>query len=280
MTAAAKKAENPTVVLHNQIEAMTPQFAAALPEHVRVERFKRIALTAILGNPDLMGADRRTLFESCVKCAQDGLLPDGREAALVIYKGRVQYLPMVAGILKKVRNSGELATITSQVVYKGDTFRYWVDEDGEHVEYSPEMFGDRGDIVGAFALAKLKDGAVYVEPMTKIDIEKARAASSSKNGPWSQWWSEMARKTVIKRLAKRLPQSTDLDRMLAVDADDETIPPRPRLADFQSPLDALPAPEEEAIGDDGLTDIQRATIAQYKDQLGDIHDPIDLDHAP
>src|SRR3546814_3363580 len=58
----------------------------------------------------------------------------------------------------------------------------------------------------------MKDGSRLVEVRRKSDIEKVRAVSRAKgNGPWVQWWSEMARKTVMRRLSKRLPMSTDLD---------------------------------------------------------------------
>src|SRR3546814_9276399 len=57
----------------------------------------------------------------------------------------------------------------------------------------------------------MKDGSRLLELMRKSDIEKVRAVSRAKrNGPWVQWWSEMARKTVMRRLSKRLPMSTDL----------------------------------------------------------------------
>mgnify|MGYP006988334071 CR=1 FL=1 len=37
--------------------------------------------------------------------------------------------PMIAGILKKVRNSGDLYSIVSRVVYAGDKFRNWIEKD-------------------------------------------------------------------------------------------------------------------------------------------------------
>ena len=168
------------------------------------------------------------------------MLPDKREAALVIFKGTVQYMPMIAGILKRVRNSGEVASIASQLVYRKDVFRYWVDGDGEHIQHEPLMFGERGDIVGAYGVAKTKDGAVYIEVMTKADIEKVRSVSRAKNsGPWSDWWEEMARKTVLRRLSKRLPMSTDIEDVIRREeeqfVDTGPAPARPRLADFDAP---------------------------------------------
>lgn len=206
--------------VRHTLTKMEPQFKAALPPHVPAERFVRVAMTAVQKNPDLLNADRQSLYGACMMSAQDGLIPDGREAALVLFSGKVQYMPMVAGILKKVRNSGELATITPQVVHKNDKFRFWVDSEGEHIEHEPLLFGDRGEVLGVYALAKTNSGNIYVEVMTVAQVERVRSVSRAKNaGPWKDWWDEMAKKTAIRRLSKRLPMSTDLDDLLRRDDD-------------------------------------------------------------
>src|SRR4051812_36312518 len=115
------------------IEAMAPEFEKALPPHIDVKRFVRIVQTAIIKNPALLSCDRRSLYEASMAAAQDGLLPDGREGAIVPYGNKAQWLPMIAGVLKKIRNSGELVSITAQIVKERDQFRYWVDSDGEHL---------------------------------------------------------------------------------------------------------------------------------------------------
>lgn len=225
----------------DDFEKMTPEVRAALPPQIPVERFMRVVLTAVNGNPDLLAADRRSLFESAMKAAQDGLLPDGRDGAFVVYNtkakdanGRdswikkVQWLPMIAGILKKVRNSGDILSLSAHIAYEKDEFHYVLGDD-ERIEHRPAM-GERGAPVLAYAIAKTKDGGIYREVMTVSDIEKVRSVSRAKNsGPWVDWWDEMARKTVLRRLAKRLPMSTDLDDLIR--RDDE-------LYDFKSGRDA------------------------------------------
>ena len=144
------------------IKLLEPQFKVALPSHIPVEKFVRVIHTALQSNKDLVEADRTSFFASCMKSAQEGLLPDGKEAAIVTYKlkdgtKQAQFMPMIAGILKKVRNSGELASITAQLVYEKDIFKYWVDSDGEHIKHEPLMFGERGNLMGVYALAKLKE---------------------------------------------------------------------------------------------------------------------------
>lgn len=215
----------PIDIVRNDLATMEVQFQAALPPHITPERFVRVAMTAIQSNPDLLTADRKTLYGACMKCAQDGLVPDGREAALVIYRAKdgvkAQYMPMITGILKKVRNSGELASITAQMIFQNDKFRYWVDDTGEHLEHDPLLFGGkRGNPIGVYALAKTKDGAVYIEVMTSEQVMAVKASSRAANGPWNGAFEhEMWRKTALRRLSKRLPMSSDLSQV--VERDDE-----------------------------------------------------------
>ena len=75
----------PVEEVRNAITRMEPQFHAALPAHIPAKKFVRVACTAIQTDPKLMDADRTSLYAACTKAAQDGLLPDGREAALVVY---------------------------------------------------------------------------------------------------------------------------------------------------------------------------------------------------
>lgn len=214
----------PIEQVRSSFQQMEEQFKMALPPQITPEKFVRVAMTAVQTNPELLKADRKSLFSACMKAAQDGLLPDGREAALVTFETRAlgliaQYMPMIGGILKKVRNSGELASVTAQMVYLNDKFRYWVDDSGEHVEHDPQLFGDeRGKVIGVYALAKTKDGAVYIEVMTANQVMAVKNVSRAKNGPWSgPFEHEMWRKTAIRRLSKRLPMSTDLEQVVTRD---------------------------------------------------------------
>lgn len=200
------------------LQKMSSQLKNALPPHIPVEKFTRVAQTAILTNPAVLERDRNSLFASCLKAAEAGLLPDGKEAAFVPFKNQVTFMPMVAGILKKIRNSGELSTITSQLVHENDDFNFYVDENGEHLEHKPKMFSDRGKVIGVYALAKTKDESVYIEVMTMDQIEAIKKTSRGNNGPWhGPFWTEMARKSAIRRLAKRLPMSTDLESVVKID---------------------------------------------------------------
>lgn len=254
----ASQPSNAVTVIRQSLNQLAPELQAALPRHVTPEKFSRVAMTAIQNDPMLIDADRKSLFGSIVKLAQMGLLPDGREAALVIfnqkakgggYEKKVQAMPMIAGLLKMVRQSGELASIDSHVVYENDKFTYRPGVDVVPV-FEPDWFGDRGKPIGVYALATLKDGTqIPPEIMNYEQVEKVRSVSKAGNneyGPWSQWWSEMARKTVLRRLSKRLPMSTDLEEAFESDPS-MVIDHQPALRVVENEEQAAPMSRLDAI---------------------------------
>lgn len=246
--------QDPANQFRRELVAMTPEFANALPSHIKPEKFQRVVMTVVQQNPDLMNADRRSLFASCIKCAADGLVPDGREAALVLFSGKVQYMPMLAGIQKRARNSGEIASIQAHVIYEHDHF---VIRRGlnETIEHEPKFPGDRGKPIGAYAIAKFKDGSDPVfEVMDLASIERVRNVSRSKNGgPWTTWWEEMARKTVFRRLSKWLPMDAETDELIR--RDDEAGGPAESSGVLES-TPATPADEFESASSGKIIDVE------------------------
>lgn len=249
MSNVTTKELTPVDVLKKTVLTMKSQFAAALPPHIPVDRFIRVIQTAVSATPALTKCDRNSFLAACMRVAEQGLIPDGKECAIIPYGDKATVVPMVAGILKKVRNSGELQSITSQVVYKNDVFKYWVDGNGEQIIHEPNFFSDRGIIIGVYALAKTKDGGIYIDVLTNSDIDRVKKSSkSSGSGPWVTWPEEMMKKSAIKRLAKRLPSSTDLDQLLGDDDKDEFVnDPQPQSSQqtepADEPIDVSPEPQ-------------------------------------
>ena len=213
-----------------EMQNQSAELAVILPDHLSVERFMKTTTMAVQNNPELLNADRQSLFNSLLRCAGDGLVPDNREAALVEFKAnlgtkeapnwgkKIQYMPMVDGVLKRARQSGEVSLITARAVYQNDQFDYWVDEHGEHINHRPLFTGERGPMILVYAMAKMKTGDVVIEPMTMEDIERVKASSkTSAFGPWKDWFDRMALKSALHRLARRLPNSSEIMEMLSND---------------------------------------------------------------
>lgn len=219
-----ERKKTPAEVLRDQMERQKPEFEVVLPPGVTVDRFVRTIMTAVQADPVLMDADRKSLMQSAMQAAQDGLLPDEREGAFVIYKtkggadwiDKVQWMPMIRGIIKKAREGGEIATLSARVVYEHDEFEY-VLGDEEAIIHKPTL-DERGKMIACYAIAKMSDGEREREVMSAEDVLAVKGASKSKTGPWTgPFESEMWRKTVTRRLLKRLPMSTELERIISRD---------------------------------------------------------------
>jgi recombination protein RecT len=261
--------KNEIATLKLQLDTIKPQIVAALPPHISYDKFESVLKTALQINPELLNVDRRSLWLASTKAAQDGLLPDGRQGALVIYKDKrrgaiAQWLPMIAGIRQKVRNSGEVATWEVHTVHEKDRFEYQL---GDHprIEHIPHRGADRGQIIAAYSIAVLKGGDISREVMWIDEIEAIREGSRAGNsGPWVSHYGEMAKKTVAKRHAKVLPMSSDLDEMLrAGDEDSEpAAAPGRNLTDALNMIASLPEGKTDVVPEDQTDLIETIDAAE------------------
>jgi recombination protein RecT len=223
--------QNPIIVFKQQLNGLQDKGELALPDTVPFKNFQNAAIVAVSDNPSILSCDRQSVFKALRTLAAAGLVPDGREAAIVPFKGSARAMPMVAGLVKVARNSGKISTLWSEIVYEGETLNVWI-EDGErkwdHVQDDGtpiNVMKRGGKIIGAYAVAKLTDGTVEFQPMSFDDIEKRRIASANQkdaenpSGIWRDWYEEMAKKTVIRNLCKRLPMSSDDMERLMVEQD-------------------------------------------------------------
>lgn len=252
--AAPAKPKPPLQVISEGIDQMKGIIEQSLPSGMKVDVFRRVVMNSITLNPDLINADRRSLYNACLKCAADGLLPDGREAALVVYNTKqkymdgtvererwvkaVSYQPMYIGIIKKMRQSGEVSAVSAHLVYQKETespgldkdgnplpprFQYWIEDGIDKITHEPILYGDRGPVVLVYASVKFKDGTAQHMPMTKEDVEKVRQSSKAPNSPaWRDWWDQMAMKTALRRLSKWTPLSAEDNRIFDRDDEDPT----------------------------------------------------------
>lgn len=198
-----------------------------LPKHLTPERVVKMALVAASRQPLLFKCTKESFLQAIMKSAELGLDCSGTlgRAYLVPYFNskigayEAAFIPGYQGLIELARRSGNIARIESRVVYEKDSFvvEYGLEQKLIH---TPSLIADRGDMKCVYAIAELMDGSRQLEVMTIEEVEGIRLRSRAKdNGPWKTDYSEMARKTVIRRLAKYLPLSTELQK--AFEADDE-----------------------------------------------------------
>lgn len=216
-------------------EQFRSSLAEALPPEISIDRFTRVAITALQQNPDLLNKDRNSLFLAVRRCAEFGLNPDGREAALVAFGNSVVCMPMVGGLRRIAAKYG--FTIATGVVYENDEFHYELGVDPVLRHVPAKLGTDRGKMLGAWAQAKGPDGQVYLDVMDEAALEVVRSVSRAKNGDlWTKWKGEAWRKSVARRLWKQLPMYDLEDRDARVadaryDPEFEEVPTSAQEAD-------------------------------------------------
>lgn len=211
----------------------------ALPKHISPEKFAQVAYSAVRDNDMLSQKvasgqlNKASFFAACTKAAEMGLLPDGRQGAFVPYKGEVKFQPMYQGLLELVRNAADVKDIRAQVVYANDFFEYWEEVDGTKIKHRPNL-EEPGDPIHAYAICRMVNGGFYVSVMSRTEIEdiknKYAKGTDKPSSPWNRSPMEMWKKTVLRRLCKLLPQSTELRTATeAIDAEFEVDKPLPLL---------------------------------------------------
>jgi recombination protein RecT len=204
------------------------QLAAALPKHLTPDRMIRVTLSSLRKNPDLLDCDRSSLLAAIIASAQLGLEIDSGlgHAYIVPFKREATLIVGYKGLLDLVWRTGIVERISAREVYEAEEFDFRMGLD-ERLHHVPSLEADRGEIVAAYAIARLRGGAIQFEIMTRpeIDAIKAKARGSSRNdSPWNTHYHMMARKTVIRRLCKMLPMSVEkpsLDLQRAVQLDEQ-----------------------------------------------------------
>lgn len=205
------------------------QMALALPKHVTADRLARVALTEVRRNPALAKCDQHSFLGALMMCAQLGLEPGGPlgHAYLVPFENRkagrteVQFIIGYRGMIDLARRSGQILSIEARAVYEGDRFevKFGLDSDLTHLPDFENPNRTQADKLRfVYAVAKLRDGGVQFDVMSRREIEAVRAQSKAgASGPWQTHYEAMALKTVIRRLFKYLPVSIELAQALEQD---------------------------------------------------------------
>ena len=271
--AVAKADDNKqhVVLLREAIKRSETQFAMALPQHVKPDRFLRAALTALNTVPKLNECTQTSVLAGRMQAAQLGL-----EVADV--RGQAYLIP-------RKNNRAGVMEATFQLGYRGmidlaarSGITVQVDEICEHDQYEYQRgtksyllhrpaLTDRGDVIAYYAVADFADSRppAFVI-MGRAEVEKHRdqfASSRDYNtkavtGPWAEHFDAMARKTVIRQLLNYLPVSVELRNGQAIDvasAEDQE-PTLPVTATYGTPVAApeLPANVDAVTGEIDPTD--------------------------
>ena len=208
--------------LANEFEFLVRQHFAKALERINPQHVVKLALKTIKVNPKLEKCDRLSFLHALVEAAELGLDPTGTlgEAYLVPYRDRVELLIGYKGYIKLAYAAG-VKFIEAYVVHENDEYYCRLGSSSE-VWHIPN-FKNRGEKLFAYAKAILPDGTEVYEVMTKEEIEQVKKHALSRvekpeYSPWTTHEEEMWKKTVIRRLCKKLPlASAAIEKAIARD---------------------------------------------------------------
>lgn len=241
---ALKLRENPRLLeFKDLLYQLKPRYQGLIAKHFTTDKFYELALSTVGRNTDLLACSLTSVLRALIVAGQLGLDPTGvlGLAYVIPYKRTATLIIGYRGLMELARRSGEVVGIESAVVYASDIFKPALGTEPQFVHY-PTVTGDRGEIIGAYAILRTKTGPPIHEWMTRADIDAIRKrARSGDTGPWSTDYAMMARKTTLRRLLKYAPlQIEEASKAAAVedrfeeqgeDADLDDILPMPDLGD-------------------------------------------------
>lgn len=216
----AKKQPDFSTALTTELESQK----AALPADFNVARFVQNSVALLNGNEVLQDFAKKNgtaqIKQGLLRGAYLGLDALNNEMYLVPYGTTLNFMPSYKGMAKMAQkySTREIKTIYAKVVRAGDEFEEIIDHGEPSINFKALPFNN-AEPIGVFAVCQYADGGIVYEVMNKEDVEKCRKSSKAKNSPaWSQFWTEMAKKTVLRRLCKSLPIDMDAKASEAFDS--------------------------------------------------------------
>lgn len=193
-----------------------------------------------------------SFIEALTRIAMNGLMPDGKEAAIAAYMDRdlglkvAQPMFMRDGFVKVLWRTGMVKSINDQVVtmkeYETGHFEYEEGDQGFIRHKMDLLRKDTDPVAAAYCVIELQSGGVMREVVPKDELDKM--AKMSKSPARQAWQHQMHRKGAIRRIMGKMPREKGIVQLLQ--HDDET---------YRSLSDGPPA---EIEIEDGRTTDRRA----------------------
>lgn len=241
------------------LQPLTPAFKAAITAFQKCGKEKEYARESNFAVMTLMGNDYlrqialnnpQSFLESINTVALTGLSlnPALKLGYLVPRKGKVVFQSSYMGKLEILYRNGVVKKAEANLVYENDDFDFNKGSNS-YLAHKPNVFGDRGQLLGGYYYIELANGGVIFDVMPKRRIDEIKSRSESvkagKSSPWVTDYEEMARKTVLNWGFKFIPKTDVSEALLKVlETDDNDF--SDWVKDQSKPL--APAPKKSVHG--------------------------------
>jgi phage RecT family recombinase len=237
ISVAGKKPQDLAIILSENYEqrGLNWQTEGTYIEHIITDNFA--LKSAAEQNP-------ASLFNAMLQASESGLSfnPVFQECYLSPYKIKhrdakgkevviptVKFAPMYRGKKKMLQDLGIVKDIEVELVHENDQFSEHNSGNKKHIEHKFNSFGDRGDVLGGYAVITMPDGSVKYIIKTREYFEQVKKASEAKMGKtspaWKLWRNQMFKKALVNSVFSELSRSTkktdaiELQNFIDTDAD-------------------------------------------------------------
>lgn len=200
-----------------------------LPEFMNAKRFIEMAINAVTRKPEIMSCTNTSLLTSVMFCAELGLVPDSLIGEVYLTSeesngSRVCGITVgYKGFCALAMRSGKVQSIQAHAVFEGDEFDHDLGSN-QFIKHKRTGSSDKSKMLAFYAIVKLMNGGEILDVMPMSEVEQVR--DNSKNyqmavnkaeTAWVVYLSDMGSKTVLRRLFKFTPISTDITKAVSVD---------------------------------------------------------------
>ena len=217
--APIQKVDPKFAVIRSMMEQSKAKLMEVLPKSMAPERMIRVALGVINKNPKILECSPQSVLLSLLTAAEAGWdIGYSKEAYLVpLWNNKTRQMecqlwPGYIGRIKRMMNAGYVSVVDCRVVHEQDTYEVLLGTD-EKIVHKPYLLGDPGAPVLVYGVAKMKDGSTKFDYMRWDEVlairDRAKERMKGASSPWDTDEEEMAKKTMIHRLAKLIPQSAE-----------------------------------------------------------------------
>jgi len=197
------------------------------PTRAEQDRYLAVVFGLLASESDILqSCTPLSIIDSIKTAATMGLEPGTTDGSLIKRGSKCTFMPEYGGYLKRIRNSGKVLDVDTQIVMENDHFNYRLGTD-PNIDHVPALT-DRGNFSHVYAWALMPSGKYLIDVLDVAEVDQIRDTYGPRNnagqltGPWLTSYGEMARKTSIRRLAKRLPQEAT-GALLMADAQADAI---------------------------------------------------------
>jgi recombination protein RecT len=251
--------------LKGLLDEYKAQIQMVLPKVLTVDRLFKMATYAATVNPGLLVCNPASILRAIMLAGSFGLEAGGPKAHLVPFRNTrmnrtdCQLIIDYKGLVDLARRSGQVSNIISRIVWDKEPFE--IDESREypyiHKQLPPSERGKKK--IGVYAVAKEMDGRVIANDFMwaeEIEVIKERSLRQKKNkseNPWEKFEEEMWKKSPIRRMAKMMPQSPELQQAAIIEEAREAGIP------MATPVELDLGLAEEEVTGSGIGDVQQKT---------------------